>query len=390
MSFTLIIQPHDVVLFRDGKPFSAGMDTRARSLFPPTPFTIQGAIRARVLFSSGLSLAEYYEQKTSKAQELLNLISAPDKGYGQLRLKGPFLARREKNSKWVPYFPLPADVVKVGAWYKFLQPLEESPWQSNAPDKLHPLWIRTIDRVEEVRGWISQESLREYLEGKFPLFSREATCGEGFSRKVLGESDFVEREHRFGIALERGRRTVRDSHLYLAEFLRLKEELAFWVEVDGIDQSKLGGEEGFLQLGGEARAAYYEVTKQDLDLSIPPSGPLPKRFKVVLLTPAWFSGGWRPENENWGAFFKGSVRLISAVIPRYQAMGGAYASHQQTKGIQRPMRRFVPAGSVYFFECDSSVSWAHKPFTETPPGEGDYGQIGFGFCVITRSDWNYA
>ena len=376
MSFTLIIQPHDVVLFRDGKPFSAGMDTRARSLFPPTPFTIQGAIRARVLFSSGISLAEYYEQKTPRAQELLNLISAPDKGYGQLRLKGPFLARR-KNGKWIPYFPLPADVVKVGESYELLQPLEKPCWQSNVPDdQLRPLWIRTANRAEEVRGWVSEDNLRKYIEGEAP-------------HEVLEESRFVERESRFGIAIERERRTVRESHLYLAEFLRLKEEVAFWVEVEGIDQSKLGGEEGFLQLGGEARAAYYKVQEQSLDSLLTPPNSLPRRFKVVLLTPAWFSGGWRPENGNWGAFFKGSVRLISAVIPRYQAMGGAYASHQQTKGIQRPMRRFVPAGSVYFFECDSSVSWAHKPFTETPPGEGDYGQIGFGTCVITRTDWNY-
>jgi CRISPR-associated protein Cmr3 len=52
------------------------------------------------------------------------------------------------------------------------------------------------------------------------------------------------------------------------------------------------------------------------------------------------------------------------------------------------MRRFVPAGSVYFFEGEDLASWASKPFTETPMGEGDYGQIGFGTCVI--SEWNYA
>ena len=52
------------------------------------------------------------------------------------------------------------------------------------------------------------------------------------------------------------------------------------------------------------------------------------------------------------------------------------------------MRRFVPAGSVYFFEHDGTASWAGQPFTETPSGEGDYGQIGFGTCVI--GEWNYA
>lgn len=386
MSFSLIIQPHDVLLFRDGKPFSAGSDTRARSLFPPTPFTIQGAIRARVLFTAEVSLAEYYQQATQKAQELLNLISARDKGYGQLRLRGPFLARRE-GGNWVPYFPLPADVVKIKEKYALLRPLGPPPWQSNVPDKLSPLWIRTIDRAEEVRGWIDQKGLEDYLGGGIP-YSAETTHGQDSSLRVLGESDFVEREHRFGIALERTRRTARESYLYLAEFLRLREEVALWVEVVGIPREHLGGAKGFLQLGGESRVAYYWVKDRDLHSLLNPPKPLPARFKVVLLTPAWFSEGWKPENSDWSPFFKGSVKLISALIPRYQMIGGAYASHQQTKGFQRPLRRFVPAGSVYFFESQGAVCLKGMAFTETPPDEGDYGQIGFGTCVIT--EWEYA
>jgi CRISPR-associated protein Cmr3 len=206
---------------------------------------------------------------------------------------------------------------------------------------------------------------------------------------VHEESEFVEREYRFGIAMERSQRTARESYLYLAEFLRLKENVAFWVEVDGITPADLGGERGFLQLGGEARAAYYEVRESRLGSLLSPPNPLPDRFKVVLLTPAWFSGGWVPQNRNWSPFFNGSVRLVSAIIPRYQAIGGAYVDDQRRRAaFQKPMRRFVPAGSVYFFEREGTASWAGKPFTETPPNEGNYGQIGFGTCLI--SEWNYA
>ena len=59
----------------------------------------------------------------------------------------------------------------------------------------------------------------------------------------------------------------------------------------GITPADLGGERGFLQLGGEARAAYYEVRESGLGSLLSPPNPLPDRFKVVLLTPAWFSGG---------------------------------------------------------------------------------------------------
>jgi len=376
MSFALIIQPHDVLLFRDGKPFSAGTDTRARSLFPPTPFTIQGAIRARVLFSRGVSPADYAQGTTPAAQTLQQLIGPPQGGYGKLHLRGPFLTRQE-NGRWVRYFPAPADVVCLNGSYMLLKPLQQLPWGSNMPDDLLIPWLRTSERVEEKRGWISEGDLRIYLEeGKVPM-------------KVLEESEFVEREHRFGIAMERERRTVRESYLYLAEFLRLKEGVAFWVEVDGLSDTDLGGEKGFLQLGGEARAAYYEVQKPESGLLMPPPNPLPERFKVVLLTPAWFSGGWQPQNGNWSRFFNGSVRLVSAIVPRYQPIGGAYVDEQRRKSaFQKPMRRFVPAGSVYFFEHDGTASWAGQAFTETPSGEGDYGQIGFGTCVI--GEWNYA
>ncbi len=375
MSFDLIIQPHDVLLFRDGKPFSAGTDIRARSLFPPTPFTLQGAIRARVLFSSGVSPADYAQGTTPAAHTLRQLIGSPQGSYGQLRLRGPFLCRQE-NGQWVRYFPLPADVVCLKGTYTLLQPLKEPPWRSNLPHNLQTLWIRTAEHLEEARGWISEEEMRGYSQGRAP-------------REVHAETEFVEREHRFGIAMERERRTVRESYLYLAQFLRLKEGVAFWIGVEGISETDLGGEKGFLQLGGEARVAYYEVQKPATDLPLTSPDPLPERFKVVLLTQAWFSGGWQPQNGNWGQFFQGSVRLVSAIVPRYQALGGAYVDDQRRKGaFQKPMRRFVPAGSVYFFEHEGTASWAGKSFTETPSGEGDYGQIGFGTCLIT--EWNYA
>jgi CRISPR-associated protein Cmr3 len=378
MNFSLLIEPHDVLLFRDGKPFSAGTDIRARSLFPPTPFTIQGSIRARVLFSSGVSPGDYAQGSTPAAQQLRQLIGTPQGSYGTLHFRGPFLARQE-NGQWSCYFPLPADVVRAGGSYRVLQPLKDSPWASNLPDNLQSPWIRTTEHLEEAQGWISEAELRRYLRGVAPS-------------EVHKECEFVEREHRFGIAMERDRRTVRESYLYLAEFLRLKEGVAFWVEVGGIASKDWKGKKGFLQLGGESRAAYYEVQESGLGSLLSPPNPLPHRFKVVLLTPAWFSEGWMPLGGNWGQFFnhpKGSVRLVSAIVPRYQAIGGAYVDDQRRKGaFQKPMRRFVPAGSVYFFEGEDLASWAGKPFTETPTGEGDYGQIGFGTCAI--GEWNYA
>ncbi len=48
MTTSLLIEPLDVLLFRDGRPFSAGMDHLAGSVFPPLPSTIAGFIRSRL------------------------------------------------------------------------------------------------------------------------------------------------------------------------------------------------------------------------------------------------------------------------------------------------------------------------------------------------------
>lgn len=376
MSFELMMQSHDVWLFRDGKPFRAGEDTRARSFFPPTPFTIQGAIRARVLFSSAVNPADYASSSPSPtAQRLRQLIGAPGHDYGKLRLKGPLLAKK-LNGNWKLFFPLPADVVKCeGRGYAVLSPLQANALslQSNAPDDLVALWLRTPERVEDQSGWIWEDDLERYLQGQAP-------------QKVYEESEFVVREHRFGIALEAGKRTTREGHLYLAEFLRLKEDVALWAWVDGIQKQDLGADQGVLQLGGEARVAYY-ATQETVQRKWMPASEqsLPERFKVVLLTPAWFAEGWRP--RDWSNFFQGNVRFVAAAIPRYQSIGGAYVDDQRRRGaFQKPMRRFVPAGAVYYFK--GQAHWTGQPFTETPVGEGHFGAIGFGCFAI--GTWDYA
>jgi len=384
MSRALILEPHDMLLFRDGKPFSAGTETRARSLFPPTPFTVQGAIRARVLFSSGVSPADYASGATPEARRLQELIGAPRRDYGRLRIRGPFLARKEGES-WVRYYPAPADLlVKEGtdrekSSHAVLRPLPTPPWRANFPDDaLCPLWLRIPDRLKEIRGWVSEGDLQAYLRGDTP-------------RKVCKEEEFLEREPRFGIALEASRRTVRESYLYLAEFLRLKEGVAFWVEVENLTEQRLGGASGWMQLGGEARAVGYRVTSPALPELLRVPSPLPERFKVVLLTPAWFSGGWQPEGGDWRRFFTGAVRLVSAAVLRYQALGGAYVDDRRRTGdFQKPMRRFVPAGSVYFFEARGEVRLRPgvAALTETPTGEADFGQIGFGLFAV--GTWDYA
>ena len=83
------------------------------------------------------------------------------------------------------------------------------------------------------------------------------------------------------------------------------------------------------------------------------------------------------------------MRLAAAALRRAQSIGGAFVDDKRRQeNFQKVMRRFVPAGSVFLFESEGSLTYEGKPFTETPAGEGNFGQIGFGCVAITS--WEYA
>lgn len=375
MMWQIFIEPNDVLLFRDGRPFMAGEDHCARSFFPPTPFTMQGVIRSKVLFESGVSPHDYAHATTPGGQKLIEHIGGVGSGYGRLQLRGPFVAKRDDSDKIIRYFPTPADIVRVGDRYAVVSPLRDRPFCDNAPADVRPLWLCTHEPLREVWGWLAEDEFKKYLAGQADF-------------RVTPEGELLVREPRLGIALDYLRRSTQEGMIYSVEFLRLRDGVGFVLEVDGIDP--FNTEKGFLQVGGDARAATYKILRTQLSRMSPPN-PLPKQFKVILLTPAWFSAGWRPEGNNWGQFFNGAdVRLVAAAIPRARSIGGAFVDDRQRShrgNFQKTMRRFVPAGSVFFFDCDGEVAANGKPFTETPHGEGDFGQIGFGDTAI--GPWNY-
>ena len=114
----IFIEPSDVLLFRDGRPFSAGEGHRARSIFPPTPSTMQGVIRSKVL-SDRCGRYETYKNGCNDCEKQQNCTIPNEIGrpaangnghYGDLKIRGAIVAKHE-NSIITPYFPVPADVV---------------------------------------------------------------------------------------------------------------------------------------------------------------------------------------------------------------------------------------------------------------------------------------
>ena len=353
----LFLEPVDVWLFRDGKPFDAGSDHRARSLFPPYPSVMQGAIRSHQLVVKKIDLRDpkAIEDEVGTAED-----------FKSLRLRGPFIAR-EEDGRLTRYFPVPADVVpdrKMGR-YRPLRPRsrQDTPHTlTNAPGEL-PMLLWPPDDVEpgkeDFGQWMAEEELLKCLRGEPAV--------------AVKSDELFKRENRFGIGRNDATRTTEEGALYEVEFIRPCSGVGLWVQVDGYDGWP---ESGTMRIGGEGRGAHFSQLKTTLGWP-QPSDPLPARFKVYFASPAYFEDGWRPK-DGWERFFTGPVRLQAVALNRYESIGGFdWAANEQ-----KPARRYVPAGSVYYFACDDQVSLkadlVNQAITE-------YGaKIGFGQTIITK------
>ena len=126
--------------------------------------------------------------------------------------------------------------------------------------------------------------------------------------------------------------------------------------------------EGWLTLGGEQRAARFEVLQpqsiaEEEGISQATTGHL-----LYFATPAYFKNGWLPATPDILP-----AEPIAASINRYQPIGGWLLNPGNAGGASKITRRCIAAGSVYFFNKPVSVT---QPLTE-------YGwQIGYGITYI--------
>ena len=356
----LFIEPSDVWLFRDGRPFDAGSDHRAASVFPPHPTTIQGALRRQVLALYGVDV-DQYRNRQDVPEDVARQIGWPptrdEPGtLGTIQLRGPFVAKRQSVGI-MPYFPCPVDVLKVEQVIKLRlepQPQFVANWPGDE-DELQPLVYDPIKPAEDIRAWLSAESLSKYLAGQ-PLDTRD----------LVAERDLFEREGRFGVGLDDSIKRPSEGLLYQIEYVRPAQDVGLLVQASGLREDKWD-KHGLFNLGGEMRAAHYELL--DAGPAWPRSDSAGDTFKVCLTTPAFFDEGWRSTQwKKWG------LTLRAAAVSRPQAIGGWDVALNR----QKPMRRYVPAGSVYYFDGDPAK------LPESLCDDATDSQIGFGHYFIGR------
>lgn len=371
----LFLEPADVLFFRTSRSFTAGEGGFALSLFPPTPETVQGALRARIAANWNPALALAFANPEVRA------LIGDQSSYGQFQLRGYTLGRRTATGSVDLLFPPPAHLLRGEDSHTIfrLAPTEpDGTLHTNLPSGLRLLEPRggypTDEKLEEFKEWLTLEDL-----------CLAFSASEEGLQAITGvpPSDLFEFEPRLGIGMVNARKTTQEGLLYQANFVRLKPGVGLMVDVGLKDvepnqvQERLKlPEKGWLALGGERRAASFEVLgeaplQSSLELA---QG---KRSCLYFVTPTYFERGWQPpelpkppeRSQDWQALV-GAVP-VAAAVSRAQLIGGWKQDPADSRGEPKALRRCVPAGSVYFFESAVDI---------TGPVTNEGGAIGYGLA----------
>jgi CRISPR-associated protein Cmr3 len=368
-----LIEPRDPVIFRDGRPFNPTPGARAKSLPFPFPSTLAGAVRTRA------GQDEHGVFDKSKIDELV-----------KVGIRGPILVEIDQGDGW--YFPAPQDCFvfqpegkkdeKTGKrlWVRPVS-TEQHEW-TNIEDGLELVSITPIKKGKghpnAPRFW-KWETLREWLEN--PVNDEQSINLDNLGIRGLT------RESRIHVKIQAGLQTAEEGMLFETSGLEFADKkgrlyaLAVKTKAsltEGADL--LGGERRFVnwRKGGEFPSCPASITQKIKDM---------KACRLLLATPAIFDDGYLPkwiETCTSGV----AIRVVAAVVQRYQAVSGW--DYTKSKNGQKPSRRLVPAGSVYFLRLtgdDAAIGqfieniWLHN-ISDNEQDQRD----GFGLALLGTWD----
>ncbi len=173
--------------------------------------------------------------------------------------------------------------------------------------------------------------------------------------------------------------------LYRIEYIRLKENTKYVVKIEGLEKFK---DKGFLKLGGESKACFYEVIDEDvfkeLDECVQFEGN-EEYFKLYFITPGIFEKGWSSEESRFMKSLREKgmeIQFIGGVIgkpinvPRLRLKAGRVHSSAIYKAI--------PAGSVLYFKIKRGNISDIKKELNLRCISDEFEKEGFGLCLMGK------
>ena len=400
------LTPDDVLFFRDGRPSRMGVDHHIPSVFPPFPSTLYGAIRARRLVDQGVDLREVGQSIIEGLDFEVQKELGQWGGFGELRLRGPWLVRRlTKGGSYVDeiLMPAPSDLALV---------LDEKPQSDdNEPPTIlqvlryriceagegriwsHPLSLMT-PCVRNGAGWQRWDGI---TKGRKPGSVRPwYITSEGLKAWVVGglpepddlvhSSELWLAESRVGVGLESGSRRHREGRLYTFGYVRLRQGVSIGFEVSN-SGLRAGG---VLRLGGDGKTVLLE---EGPPLKLQQATMTGRKLVLCFLTPTISSMGAYPPYAVAGSdpmevMLGDEMRcdLVAGCVLGTRACGGWDRSRGKG-GEPKPLRPAIPEGTAFVLRSDTPesagrVAKAVRGRCLAGPGEEELEQQGYGLSVV--------
>jgi CRISPR-associated protein Cmr3 len=377
------LEPLDILMLRDAKPFSPGDGAWAKGQFPPQPLTVFQALRSGCPRQEG------------------------DRTERHLSFLGPFLLQESSHPADQPtlWLPTPKDLLSAFSKQEFeededdqykdpparwqqverLEPLSQEDIRA-APlvfDKEHfcerltpmvPPWSEG-DRIGygRIDAWIKATALANYLQGKLTLIQPNDFCADPWTTQVLPH-----------IKVKPGSRQVESEEGYFTEVaIRLHSG---WKLVAGLSADL---ESVVVRLGGEGHRVLVNPLPafRSWD-TLQPFTQASEGDTAYLLTPGLaevesqpFVYGVYP--GDWKSYLRGcaSDRPL---------LGGGMSTFQKPGELHKemafsPQRAFVPPGTIYRFNTLPT-----EPVTQLLPKTGGswlttFTTLGYGTLLWSQS-----
>jgi CRISPR-associated protein Cmr3 len=385
-----LIEPRDPLIFRDGRPFAAGITPHSMSW--PHPTVIIGTARTRIGLPGPFNAA--------LVDRLL-----------QVRQRGPLLAYTEAAS-WKLAVPAPHDAAIFPAKNGDAQNFELYPCrptllqQAEGTDldigaTTSGLWptladLPNVKPPTDVPSWWSWKQYKRWL-------LHDGSDSIAVPRSELGLHGPL-RQTRVHISINPETSTAAEGRLFATEGLEFArthkrgdtpEPLALYSEFtvpEGMAHDKL---QGVISIGGERRLARWHAAENLLSELQPPEELFDRilqtrRLRLILITPGSFEKGWVPR---WLA--DSSPPPVNQSAIRFELKGAAVgrfipiSGWDLLNGEPKPTRFLAPSGSVYFLTltgepktrestADELRSLWLQPISDSEADRRD----GFGVCVL--------
>lgn len=378
------LTPIDTVFFRDSTPFDQGTHPQdgVRSVFPPFPPTVAGALRAALARDHG-----WDGRSPWNAALVAALGDGPD--VGPLRITGPIVLYGD-----APVFPLPRHVAvgpsepqtAAGAGWRATGWYVPGPRVESDLGRVRlPVWRSAMGATDarehgdkasrSARLWVTDTGLRQILEGQLPS-----------SADLLDASALWVDEPRVGLQRASATRTAERGMLYSTFHARLRPGVRIGVEVAGLprDWSTLvdGRRTGpcTIALGGEGRLAtvapWHGLAR---DAPAREEARRTRRLTLVALTPLRLARG----AILGGVPLAPGLRVACACADRSLRIGGWDARHR----APLPLTNAVAPGTTLFCEVVDARDALALDLAHGFIRVGRDVSTGFGLCAVARDPW---